>query len=55
METNTKANGKTVNLMDQEHISLKMEIFMKANLDNHIKMALEYKNLQMGICIEVDT
>ena len=45
VETNTKVYGKMVSLMDQEHTSLRMEIFMKASLDNHIKTGLECKNL----------
>lgn len=40
--------------MDQERIFRKTEIFIKVNLDNLIKTVLEWKNLQMEICIEVD-
>ncbi len=55
METNMKVHGRMESLTDQEHIYLKMEIFMKDNLDNLIKTVLEYKSLPMEICIEVDT
>lgn len=53
-ETSMKVHGKMESLMDQEHIYLKMEISLKDSLDNPIKMVLEYRNLRMETCIEVD-